>query len=386
MKEEKFLFSNCTFMNNELFFVEIQSGLLAKMHPINGDIAYCDEMEGYIIKFGDVIDFISSYQGKIYALETSGKNLVIFDLANSRCQYRELNCCYQAWGNFAAFERYGSFYYIFPRHEKKVFRVNTNDYEITEVVHGLNGIDKPQCCCRTGNTIWIVPENGEVIGEYHLADGKMKVYGLKAVIENAVDTVFMNGNLYILNQFGLIYRWDTEQKEVQKITAMETEHLVEKSVCRMISAGNKLIVFPSLGEDIRILDLVTGEMEIYQDYPADFCYQELRWSKYYRNCEDENYYYLAMRSGNYLLKVCKADGRLLWIKPAIPSREEKMKIRNPLMEKKIYSYASSGNLIFNESDVEIVSLAKTALVRDHMKSKDCIGKKIYERIKRTDEF
>ena len=56
------------------------------------------------------------------------------------------------------------------------------------------------------------------------------------------------------------------------------------------------------------------------------------------------------------------------------------------MEKKIYSYASSGNLIFNESDVEIVSLAKTALVRDHMKSKDCIGKKIYERIKRTDEF
>ncbi len=140
MKEEKFLFSNCILLNEKLFFIEYYSGLPTFMDPESGDISYCGVIHNYLYKTGDIVDSIDCHQQKVYILEQSGENLIILDLEKKECCYKKLDCDYYPWGNYAAFEKYQSDYYIFPRYGDKIFAVNTNIDEIIERTADLCGI------------------------------------------------------------------------------------------------------------------------------------------------------------------------------------------------------------------------------------------------------
>ena len=52
MQEEKLLFSNCTIVNEELFFVETQHGLPAKINPGNGEVSLCGGMGYFFLLAG----------------------------------------------------------------------------------------------------------------------------------------------------------------------------------------------------------------------------------------------------------------------------------------------------------------------------------------------
>lgn len=382
MQEEKLLFSNCTIVNEELFFVETQYGLPAKMNPDNGDVSYCGVMENFILKVGDSLHDIRAIGNRIYALETSGEHVMSFDLENLRCQYILLRCSYRKWGNFAGFEYYDSHIYIFPRYENKVCIMNMNTNEITEVADYFDGIEELQCSCRVGDEVWLIPNTANVIGCYDLSNGRMKVYDLKKKIENGIHAVFMKGNIYILNSFGIIYIWNIHDMQLSEMTILETEHLNEKSMCRMVFAGNKLIILPSLAEDIKMLDLLTGKAEVYHDYPEDFFYYDIKgWSKYYGFCEDDNYYYFAMRKENYLLKICKQDGRLLWIKPHIPSQRDRKKIHDPLKERNFKRLFEAGERFFLEAEADMENFLAKVPQREYVMEETNIGEGIFKRIK-----
>lgn len=381
MEAERFLFSNCTLFKDKLFFIETQTGLPAKMDPDTGEVTYCDIMDGFELIPGDLVDFIDSFEDKVYALETSGENLIIFDVFQKSCQYVALDCRYQPWGNFVAFEKYESYYYIFPRYENKILVFNTDNHEITVVANYFKSINEIQCACRMENKVWLFPKDSRVIGAYDVSNGNMEIYESGEVIENCVDAVFVNGSIYILNRFGIIYRWDISQKLSHKIVLLETEQMEEESMCRILYAGNKLIVLPALGKDIKLLDLPKQEIEIYNGYPSDFLYHEIRWSKYYGLCEDTDNYYIAMRLANYFLRICKNDGMLNWIKPKLPECQERLKIQKPLQERRLKRILQEGKTPFSERDTNIINLVKVLQSDRQVKEEVSIGNIIYEKVK-----
>lgn len=375
-----FLFSNCTKVNNKLFFIEIQSGLPAMMDPDSGNVVYCDVMDGFMIETGDVVDFIDCYKNKIYILETSGVNLIIMDYEEKQCQYLELNCAQHGWGNFAAFERYESFYYIFPKYGNKIFALNTNSNEITELSNCLDSLDEIQCTCRVKNQVWILPKSANRMYVFDLMTQNTKCFQLKGTLENCVDAICVGTDIYILSQFGLIYKWDINNENWNKITALETEHDENESMHRIVYAANQLILFPALGKDIKILDLSTNETKVYHDYPPDHLYQEMGWSKYHRICEDNEYYYFAMRQGNYLLKICKNNGSLLWIKPQLPTNEEKINIQKLMIEQKVKFHHAAKGFIYEGKGIgmDIFHMLYTNFGTNCAEGGIYIGKKIYE--------
>ena len=147
----------------------------------------------------------------------------------------------------------------------------------------------------------------------------------------------------------------------------------------MIHAGNSLIVFPAMDEDINIVDLASKEIKVYQGYPSDFEYQAAGWgwtygwSQYFGYCEDEDYYYFAMRSANYVLKVNKENGEFIWIKPNIPSREEMQRL-------KVKTKYAMGNTLFYEDEMTIIDLAKMDLKNGKNQKSKSVGSKIYKEI------
>lgn len=379
MKEEKFLFSNCILLNEKLFFIEYYSGLPTFMDPESGDISYCGVIHNYLYKTGDIVDSIDCHQQKVYILEQSGENLIILDLEKKESCYKKLDCDYYPWGNYAAFEKYQSDYYIFPRYGDKIFAVNTNIDEIIERTADLCGIGEPRFCCRAGNKVWILAEGKKVIGAFDLTCQTTEIYELNKEIESLADAVNIEENIYFLNQIGIIYKWNINEKRIEIFQTLKIKQDKKISVSRMIHAGNSLIVFPAMDEDINIVDLASKEIKVYQGYPSDFEYQAAGWgwtygwSQYFGYCEDEDYYYFAMRSANYVLKVNKENGEFIWIKPNIPSREEMQRL-------KVKTKYAMGNTLFYEDEMTIIDLAKMDLKNGKNQKSKSVGSKIYKEI------
>lgn len=382
MGEQIFLFSSCTLFNGKLFFVEIQNGLPAMMDLNNGEVTYCDALNGFdYIAGGDMVDFIQSYGNKVYILENAGINLIIFDLVKKQCQYIELKCNCNSWGNYSAFERYGPYLYIFPKYENKIIVLDTNNNEITEKQNCFDEKRRIQCTCRVDNQVWILLQDISMIYAYDLATEKLKSYKLEKILEDCIDAIHIDGNIYILNQFGIVYVWDIDNEKLQEITMLEVEHTEDKSMCRIIYAGDKLIFFPAWSADIKILDLLTAEIKVYHDYPVDFKYHEIKWSKFHRSCEDKDYYYFAMRLGNYFLKICKSDGKLLWIKPKLPSDEKRIKSQDLFVEQKLRLYVKEKNTIHEEEYIGITRIINTCLEENCVEKESCMGEVIYKKMK-----
>lgn len=316
---KKFLFSNCTIIQNKLFLVGVFGGLPANMNLSDGRIEYYDVMDGFVFKDkSTVVDFLDSFQDKVYALDSGEDHLVIWDLKKRMCQYIPLGCCRQPWINFAAFERYRSDYYIFPKYENRIIVFHTDHDELTEISGYLDRAEGAQCACRVGNNVWILPKDSDMIYCYELSSGKKKIFSLKRTLRDCVHAVFYERCIYILNMYGIVYRWNIEKAELQEIISSETVHDGKESMGRIICAGDSLILLPAYGNDIKILDLSTGNMEVYHDYPGDYD-DRTDWWKYYGYCEDELCYYFAVSAGNYLLKIEKRTGRLAWLKPKLDS-------------------------------------------------------------------
>lgn len=382
MEQKVFLFSNCALINNKLFFVETQSGLLANMNLEDGKIAFCPMLKGYFLRSGDIVDFICNYNNKIYALETSGKNIMIFDMEQNGFQEISLECDFYEWGNFVAFERYNTSIYIFPKYKNSLFIMSIKDNKVIKVTDYFENIEEVQCCCRIENLVWILPKSVSKIGAYNLSNEELSVYDLNLIPEICVDAVNVDENIYFLNRYGIIYQWNTINKKMKKLLILETKHIDKESMCKIISAGNKLVMLPALGKNIKILNLLTYEVEIYQDYPIDFLYNDIKWSKYCGYCQDDENYYFAMRLSNYLLTIRKCDGNLSWIKPKIPLENEKKKIQALYEEEKVRIYHNIGRTVFGENDINIITLSKAFPCNENnlLEGKQ-IGKIIYEKVK-----
>lgn len=383
MQEENLIFSYCTMVNQKLFFVD-DNGLPLMMNPENGEVSYCPVMDNFNQE-GKRICAFQFMDDKVYALGTSGEIIIVFDLKKSECQYIPLQCSYRNWGNFVGFERYGSNLYIFPRYGNKICVLNALNHKVVEIAFCFDGRTELQCACRAGNKVWLLPCNESAIGCFDLTCGEMQIYEMQKKIENCADAAYVDGNIYILNRFGIIYILNIEDFELREVKTLETKPLADNTMGRIVYAANKLIILPSLAEEIKILDIPTGKTEIYRDYPEDFLYYDMEYmkqrSKYTGLCEDDSYYYCAMRRENYLLKINKRDGNLLWVKPNVPLGKERMKVLNFLKEKKFNENFAAGKRYFVEADVNIDMFLGEVQKIEYADKESTVGKAIFKAVK-----
>lgn len=314
---KRYLFTNCTIVQGELFLIGALGGLLAKVNLENGNMSNYEMQKGFVQEKNVVlIEYMENYQDYIYALDSKGVNLVIIGLKNRECRYVSLNCAFRSYINFVSFERYRTDYYIFPKYENKLLIYHTSNEKLQEISGYLEDVNEIQCACRVKEDVWILPKASDVMFCYELSTGEKKRYKLNRVLQDCVHSVFHEGYIYILNMFGVVYRWDIEKTELLEIADLNINRDENESWSKVIYAGNRLIFLPAYGNDIKILDLYSGKINIYESYPEDFTYQST-WLKYYGYCEDENNYYFAACSGNYMLKIDKQTGKFAWMKPTI---------------------------------------------------------------------
>jgi hypothetical protein len=296
------------------------SGFPAKLDLNNHKVSILDFDSSYTNLKVDSVDYMSAYKNKIYALLMAGDKLLIYDTVSHQCNTVDIDCSEYEWGNFIGMYIYESKVFIFPCHKKEIIVVDCNNLK-KNIISYQNLTDQNFfTSCIVGNRIWMFPQNGTVIGCFNLQGFKVEEYITDIDMCDVRHCSILKNDIYILGREN-IYCWNVEDN---KMSILLTDEYM-KEMGRIAATQKKLILLPSLGNDIKIFDLDNKRMSVLEEYPEDFTYDDScpGWSKYYGCCDDDGKIYYAMRRSDYMLVVDKITGHIDWFQPRFPTNDDK---------------------------------------------------------------
>ncbi len=347
--ERDSLFSTCALVNGEIYAFTCFKRLPIKKNLQTGEITILKNVKNYDLSF--VPDGMLSVGHDIFVLELNGNRLLKYNTNENTCQYFYIDCNRKEWDNYAAFAQYGEYLYIIPRFLDELIKIEIcsgkvqRDKKIHFKENGEN-FGKPWYGFQGEKVIWFFEKESNRVISYDMEKDVWENYELSVTINDCVHAVLYNNRMYILSSEGNIYGWNTENKLLEKIADCSNESKDGNIFYRIAITDKIIFVLPGLGQDIFCIDKNTKEISKYKSYPNDFRYLVPEgWSKYYGYCEDEDYYYFAMRSMNFILSLNKNSGEEQWIKSQLPTCQEYKNF-----------YATYNKALLNENELDIDGL------------------------------
>lgn len=349
----KFLFNGYTLYHEKIIFKEYQSGLLCELDINTGAIRYIDNLKDYQVEINP-FDNLIERKGKIYAVTNDGKKMMIYDTVQNGCEWIPIDYGVRQWGNFTNVFDFNEHLFFFHKEENWISCYDVLSKRTEKIVS--KACCSNVCSCRIGNKVWIFPRNGDIIQEFNLETKAYAYHELSSELELVNSCAYDKDKIYLLTDYGKIYV--IRQKDFYvEVMDFGIEEDISKSFGRIICAAGKLIMFPAAGNDIGIVELDKKTMNVFSEYPKDFSYADIAWSKYYAICEDEDYYYL-LRKSNYLLKIKKSNGDFIWTRLMIKDACEKEKwlfrykyMKEPMWEGAVSLDVLIKNIPVKENDV-----------------------------------
>ena len=378
---KRYQFSICTYFDGFLYFFSNFSSLGMKMDLITNRITYIEKSKNDIYENPDTVDGMEIVNGKLCILGIKGDCVCTCDLGGVGYNRITIACSEKEWGNYTAYTSYKEDVYIFPRYRRCIIKLNAHTQRVEYITELYKEVEQYilqknwDYCefvqgCKVGTAMWLLSENGKLLVSYDMENGETKIYELPYSITNCQQLVYANKKFYFLVGNGTVYTWNFQK--IDTLFTIEDTCDKEYEFCRLAVTRQKIYVLPFLGNDIWVYNRKNEKVEKFETYPQEFEYLAPKgWSKYYGYCENEQYYFFAMRSMNYLLKVNKNSGQSDWIKPILPSIEEEFEV-----------YSRTENSMFREDVwdmneyLHIISLKKDSYVNNTER----IGEKIWKRM------
>ncbi len=352
------LFPTCTIVNGKIYAFTSFKRLPIMIDMHSGEFTLLDNLKNYDPLF--FADCMLSVGDNIYVLESNGNRLLKFHIDKKVCKYFDIGCHGKDWDNYVAFVQYEGYLYIIPRYINELVKVDIKSGQVKRDkklhldrnVYEINIEQKDFDYFRYGfqyrNVLCLFQRQSNLVLTYDMEQGVWKEYKLSIEINDCVHAVQYNEKIYILSSEGRIYQWGMTDESVKLIVDCSGKSIKNNVFARIAITEKRLFLLPAFGESIFWIDLDTKQVEKYSSYPSDFHYCGQReWCKYYGYCEDDNFYYFAMRSMNFILSLNKRNGREQWIKPQLPSYE---------MYKK--TYLIYNRQLLNEKECSINGLVK----------------------------
>lgn len=343
----KTLFPACAVEKKSfLYYITHEEHALKRMNILSGKVEYIDNPKGYDPFKWMGADVILYKDEKLYLFEQNGRWMMEYSILNAKSKIYEINCSLNSCLNIAAVSIYNDSVYICPSFRNVMIIVDLKLGQVTETgslcpnkryvfakeseiyMYGERNISVPHrlfsCGCRVETNMWIFLERESYAICYDLLLGKVKEYQLPTYIKGCVHAVWKDGKFYVLSVDGNVYLWHVLENKAELL--WESGGNKFYPYFHKIAVTQKNIwVFPSLGNDIYIVDLKVQKGEKYDAYPKGFQYYIFsEKSRYFEFCEDDEYYYFAMHCTNFVLIIDKASGEERWLKPIEPNIEQKL--------------------------------------------------------------
>lgn len=321
-----------------MYFFSSQNGLLTELDMETNNTFYLPMIVDEVCGQAGSIDIVQIHNNKIYALKNAGDGLIEYDLNEDTYRCFNPECAEKLWGNYIYMTEHNSQLFIFCRAINRVKVFDCNTKEFTTIEYDIEN-QTFTFGTRVDDVVWLFPKNGRMVAAFDLNARKVSTYIIDITFEDAVNCWAEDGEIYIITIRGDILVWNTEETDVDTFRKAKSN----EQVGRIVVTEKKIILLPSLGQNIIVIERDTCQERIYEEYPEGFRYEaNPGWSKYYGYCRDANKIYFAMRSANFMLIIDKKTGEMSWKKPLGLSDENKMEL-----------YVNGGKLQLTEGEFSL---------------------------------
>lgn len=324
---KNYIFSTGVVIDNDIYFFTEQENNLMKVDMKNWKIKYSNKFIDYELYFNRP-DILREFNNTLYKLSLDGKYLEVLSLKNNSYRKIAIGKYDKPWGNFVDFEVKAPFLFIFLRWENQIIKINIDTYKM-EKLKFYEDNDKSKKfinysrAYRWKDTIWLFKANSNQIDIYDMNSNKMDFCVLPHKIEECVAVCKNELDLYILTINNQIYIWNPDKNYLEMFWDGGKYYGKAYYFEEILFVQEKVFLMPSLGEDIVFIDCRDKCAIKWKDYPDDFEYLDIKWSKYFNHFENKSCYYYPMRSSNYLMEINKVSGKISWRKLVTPSRKER---------------------------------------------------------------
>lgn len=326
-----YIFSAGIVIENVIYFFSEKENTFMKIEINKWKIEYNDKFIKYELNTLGKTDLLRRIGKVIYRLPLKGGYIDSFSLDNGLYKKTQIKLYDRDWDNFAAFEVNERFLYVFPKWEKTVFKIDSLNYnmEIISLMPEYEGREKNEgftcfsVSCREDNLLWLLEEGNHQIYIYDMDNDTFFTRTAPEQIDRCTFFLKISKFVYCMTPYNKIFVWDTKTDKCRQLWEAEEYRDTEYYFGQMIFAAGKIIVLPALGDDIVIIDCNSGTSLLYDNYPEDFSYLNIKWGKYINSFEDNMYYYFPMRLSEYLMAIDKKTGEIIWHKVMMPTKNEK---------------------------------------------------------------
>lgn len=325
---QDYIFSTGIIVDDKIYFFTELENVFMQIDMKTWKIKYLDKFLEYNLYFGRA-DKLQTINNKIYKLSLDGRYVEEFSLKDERYKKIEIGIYDKPWRNFVAFEYWNQYLFIFPKGERQVIRINTDDYRVERIklCNKEESTTKKflgySVSYRCKNEIWLFETINNWIHIYNMESNMVRLRAFPDGIGECLNVCEFRNYFYFLTLDNQIYSWNIENNSLILLWDGEKYYGIKYYFGEILCTQQKLLLMPALGEDIVVLDYEKGNSTIMNKYPENFYYFNIKWAKYINYFCDTEYIYYPMRSSDYLALINRCSGEIEWKKLVPPSKKDK---------------------------------------------------------------
>lgn len=329
-----YLFSSGVIIDHIIYFFTEKENFLMEVNMNDWKIKYLNKfIDSEYFPKGRT-DLIRTIGNRIFKLVLSGKYVEEFSLEDGKYERVEIGDYNRKWNNYVAFEVNKHFLYVFPRWERKIIKIDVDNYEVEKIEiprkQKKDGLEEKFECFsmayKEKSIIWLFEKGTGYIIKYDMDKNTFYRLTLPNEVNNCVDMCRVDREIYFLTYNNEIYIWNADNGKYHLLWRVKQYYKKDNYFAEMVIIKQKIILLPGFGEDIIIIDCSNNTYQIYDKYPKDFVYMDIKWAKYINRFEDKKNYYYPMRLSNYMAVIDKNDGNIDWIQMIMPLENERMNV------------------------------------------------------------
>lgn len=307
-------------IDDYLYTVTLKEHILEKISTKTYEVEYITDFGEYVEKGRKTLNLIKKNGEYIYLFEYDGRRAIQLDVKMKKSKIFKIS--QDGNGGYISAEFYDNKIYLLPKDNNCITVIDIEKdkiYESEQIFqnnewneNNIEGMSPKVCSCSylKDTKIYIFSNMTNMVKIYDVEKNSVENKKLTVLQGGVISLQIYNKKCYILDTEGKLWQFNDETNELDFLVDAEGKGTY---FVNFIVTDKNIVFLPLFGEKIKIYQ--DNKLEIYNKYPYDIMFEKYKGhSKFYGYCDDEDNYYVAMHSANYLLVIEKHTGQCKWIK------------------------------------------------------------------------
>lgn len=306
-------YTDCVYYKDDIYYFLDETGIPLKENLKERRLEILTSLEGLKAIGRGSYFFTDRYGDYLVGLQMSAEKVVMIDLGDKTARAYKIFDSSYAWGNIAAAFIHQNLLLCFLKRNGILITFNLDTKEVSEARYS----NKENVIFNSGiiidDQVFLMSNNNCIMAKYSLLSGDSNEVQTEKSFDKPVEIKQIGSDIVVLEANGNLTRLSV-MGEVKRDYTVDSDDCEFYRFC-LTDNEKTAIILPWTGKNIYYLDMDSGELTKYDEYPDGFIYREADLRAKYGGYDSSNScFFYANRSANYSLMIDKTSGVIEWNK------------------------------------------------------------------------